>query len=55
MRIIGEVTGETGYAGLIAALRLWICDLGTSLETVACAANAQWGDVAVFAPAVRNP
>jgi hypothetical protein len=28
MKIIGEVTGENGYAGLAAVLRSWICDLG---------------------------
>ena len=32
--IIGEVTGETGYAGLVAALPFRLDELGTTLETV---------------------
>jgi hypothetical protein len=33
-QIIGEVTGENGYPGLIAALRSWVFSLNSSLETV---------------------
>ena len=34
MKIIGEVTGETGYAGLVRALRLRVDELNVSQETV---------------------
>jgi hypothetical protein len=33
-RIIGEVTGATGYGGLIAVLRSWVCQLDTSYESI---------------------
>jgi hypothetical protein len=33
-RIIGEVTGDNGYSGLIAMLRSWIFDLGSSFEAI---------------------
>jgi hypothetical protein len=34
MKVVGEVTGENGYSGLIAMLRSWVFDLGSSLETI---------------------
>jgi hypothetical protein len=33
-RIIGEVTGATGYRGLISVLRSWVCELDTSYESI---------------------
>jgi hypothetical protein len=34
MKIIGEVTGETGDAGPVAALRFRLDELGVTRETV---------------------